>query len=582
MLTCADINGHLHIATFARNLHISADSSGSEYERMLETITLTFTERTDPLVVPAQGVTVFVGPNNAGKSLVLRELEIALSTHGRAATKLLTDFALLWPEETLLSEDVERIKKKSPAGMQVDNIYVGRFAPGGHFEAAQLSLPTLIDQFKRREKTWICSQFLKFFMIRLDGRTRFDLTNDRPTGDLIARPQNILAHLFQDDELRKEIREIVYDAFGVHFVIDPLNGGQLRIRLSPTKPLHDEQSLNKAAREFHSRAIHIKEASDGVQAFVGLLTAVRSGDYRAILIDEPEAFLHPPLARKLGHELASIVEKKGGSLMASTHSPDFLIGCLQASQNVRVVRLEYSGGKSKGQIVNSDALGRFFKTPLMRSANVISALFHDGVIVTESDNDRAFYSEIYYRLAEHEERYPALLFVNAQNKQTIRDIMGPLRAFGVPAAAVADIDILKDGGANWTGWLRAAQIPDALHGGLGQMRGDLLKRFEHTGIDMKADGGVDALSGGDKSAANELFDTLDQYGVFVARRGELEHWLQELRVPGKKTDWTIAMLEALGSDPNHTDYVRPKSGDVWDFMRNIVAWIRNPARKGTT
>ena len=358
----------------------------------------------------------------------------------------------------------------------VDNIYVGRFSPAGNLDAQEINRDSLVQQFKQRHKHWFASQFLKFFMIRLDGRTRFDLTNDRQTGDLIGLPQNTLVHLFQDDELRKEVRDIVHDAFGVYFVIDPLSGGNLRIRLSSTAA-HDEQSLNKEAREFHKKATYIKEGSDGVQAFVGLLTAVRSGDYRTILIDEPEAFLHPPLARKLGHQLASIVSKKGGSLMASTHSPDFLIGCLQASPNVRVVRLEYSNGKSKGQIVDSKALSKFFKTPLMRSANVISALFHDGVVVTESDNDRAFYSEIYYRLAEREKGYPSLLFVNAQNKQTIRDIMGPLRAFGVPAAAIVDIDILKDGGATWTGWLEAAHLPEKLRGGLGQVRGDLHKLF---------------------------------------------------------------------------------------------------------
>jgi predicted ATPase len=46
-------------------------------------------------------------------------------------------------------------------------------------------------------------------------------------------------------------------------------------------------------------------ASDGVQAFVGIVCAVLWGDYRAILIDEPEAFLHPPLARKLGRQLTT-------------------------------------------------------------------------------------------------------------------------------------------------------------------------------------------------------------------------------------------------------------------------------------
>ena len=267
--------------------------------------------------------------------------------------------------------------------------------------------------------------------------------------------------------------------------------------------------------------------------------------------------------------------------MASTHSPDFLIGCLQASPNVRVVRLEYSNGKSKGQIVDSAALSKFFKTPLIRSANVISALFHDGVVVTESDNDRAFYSEIYYRLAETERGYPSLLFVNAQNKQTIKDIVGPLREFGVAAAAVVDIDILKDGGATWTGWLEAARLSQTLHNGLGQVRGDLFKRIGDSKIDIKQGGGVEALQAQDKAAANELFDTLSQYGLFVVRKGELEQWLSALKVPGKKTDWTISMLDRLGADPNDANYIHPASDDVWDFMRNIVSWIRNPGRKGT-
>jgi hypothetical protein len=54
----------------------------------------------------------------------------------------------------------------------------------------------------------------------------------------------------------------------------------------------------------------------------------------------------------------------------------------------------HSNGKSRGQIVDSAELTKFFKTPLMRSANVISALFHDGVVVTESDNDRLLFGNL--------------------------------------------------------------------------------------------------------------------------------------------------------------------------------------------
>ena len=219
--------------------------------------------------------------------------------------------------------------------------------------------------------------------------------------------------MFQDDASRKKARSFIKEAFGLSLVIDPTNLGQLRIKLSKEDPLEDEQSLNATARKFYKNAMHVKDASDGVQAFTGIITAVMSGDFHTILVDEPEAFLHPPLARKLGKHLATLATERGGALLASTHSPDFLMGCVQATKAVRVVRLEYSQGKSRGRMVDAVQLENLFKNPLMRSANAISGLFYDGVVVTESDNDRAFYGEIYHRLAAANSDYPSILFINA-------------------------------------------------------------------------------------------------------------------------------------------------------------------------
>ena len=367
---------------------------------MLESISLKFTELAEPLRFPARGVTVFVGPNNSGKSLVLREIEQDISSHASVSTKLLSDFEIVWPSERQLEDDLTKLTKKASLNTSPDHVYVGRFNPSGALEAHTIGQKQLRSMLKMKsDKRWAASQFLRFFLIRLDGRTRFQLTNDASRGDLLGTAQNMLMHLFQDSGARKRVRDIIFDAFGVYFTVEQLSAKGLRIRLSPTEPDSNEQHWSEEAREFHRNALYIKDASDGVQAFVGIVCAVLSGDYRAILIDEPEAFLHPPLARKLGYQLTTNL-RTGGTLMASTHSPDFLMGCLQASPQVRVVRLEYSNGKSKGKIVDSTVLTKLFKAPLLRSANVISSLFHDGVVVAESDNDRAFYAEIYYRLAE--------------------------------------------------------------------------------------------------------------------------------------------------------------------------------------
>lgn len=550
---------------------------------MFQSIDLKFTE-TGKMTLPAKGVTVFVGPNNSGKSLILQEIEQAFEIHPfPSGLKILQDYEVEWPSAADVKANIEKYKPSAPSNAPVGHVFLGRLSPAGGRQQQQFSEEDLIRIVNdKAEKRWMATQYGKWGVVRLDGRSRFNLTNDVSAGDILGPPQNILMHLFKNDDDRHKVRSLIKEAFGVNFVVDPTSLGNLRIRLSAAEPLTDEQSLNEAARSFHSNAIHIKDASDGVQAFTGIVTAVCSGEFHTILVDEPEAFLHPPLARKLGKNLAELASQRGGCLMASTHSADFLMGCVQASSSVQVVRLEYSNGKSSGRKIDPEILQSFFKKPLMRSSNVVSGLFHDGVVVCESDNDRAFYAEIYHRLLEQNSELPSILFVNAQNKQTIRDIIGPLRRFGVPSAAIVDIDLVKDGGSTWTGWLTAANIPTALHNGYGQLRSAINSSLSATGKNMSADGGLNILGDEDKAAAEQLFQNIEQYGIFPIHRGELEAWLPELGVPGKKTDWTIAMLERLGSDPTDMEYVKPADDDVWEFLRKIVSWIHDPARRGMT
>ena len=487
---------------------------------MFKSISLYFTETGD-IALPAKGITVFVGPNNSGKSLILREIEEAFNVHPFPSDlRILKDYEVEWPDIDEIDSVIKKSKLVGGHRLALGNFALHRLTPSGGSEVVHINESSLREIVKsKKDKRWIATQYLRLGVIRLDGRSRFILTNDQDGGDLISSPQNVLSHLFRDDSARLEVRSLIKDAFGLEFVIDPTNLGKLRIRLSRESPPADEQSLNVTAREYYKNAIHIKDASDGVQAFTGIVTAIRSGEYHTILIDEPEAFLHPPLARKLGKSLAALVAERGGSLMASTHSSDFLMGCVQASSAVRVVRIEYSGGKSRGRVIDPDVLESLFKRPLMRSANVISGLFHDGVVVLESDNDRAFYSEIYYRISESKSNYPSILFINAQNKQTIKDIIGPLRQFGVPAAAIPDIDFVKDGGKTWTEWLMAAQIPEALHAGYGQQRSAINDALRQTGKDMKTQGGLDLLDPGNRMAADQFFSNLEDFGIFPVRRG---------------------------------------------------------------
>jgi len=222
------------------------------------------------------------------------------------------------------------------------------------------------------------------------------------------------------------------------------------------------------------------------------------------------------------------------------------------------------------------------RNPLLRSTGVIGALFYESVIVTEGDPDRAFYQEINERLLRdgNGRGIPNAIFLNAQNKQTIPTIIAPLRKLGIPAAAIYDIDFIKDGGSTATSFLRAAGIPDISQSSLTIMRASVLKALQEVEPDFKRLGGIELLNGPEKQAAIDYLDQLAAYGAFLVPHGELEQWLPELKVRGHGPSWLIPIFEKLGEDPSTADYIRPSDDDVWAFLDRIRGWLLDPARKG--
>ena len=175
---------------------------------------------------------------------------------------------------------------------------------------------------------------------------------------------------------------------------------------------------------------------------------------------------------------------------------------------------------------------------------------------------------------------PNCLFINAQNKQTVQTIIRPLRELGIPAVGIVDIDVLKEGGTVWSNLLASAYIPQISHEHLSNIRLAIKKQLEQSGKDMKRDGGIEILKDAEKEAANNLFDQLAQYGVFVVRNGELESWLEDLGSTGHGPNWLVSIFAKMGEDPNLSDYLVPTDNDVWQFIGSLKNWFFDANRKG--
>jgi len=529
-------------------------------------------------------VTVFVGPNNSGKSRVLTEIESYCRTGTKdASAVILNDVTFSGLDAASAERAIRRIRQPPDPGdlVNFDHLFVG-----SRYGRRQVPLAELTRYLQRPAENLgaYCQWFLTHDTLILDGRSRINLVNEQPAGDLQRSPHTSLQVLFHDDLKRQEVRRVISEAFGTYFVIDPTHLGQLRIRLAERPPRDDieERGIHAESVRFHAAAQPIDLTSDGVKAFTGIVTELLAGDPSVVLIDEPEAFLHPSLASKLGYEVSRAALSADKRVFVSTHSPAFVMGCIQSGAPVNIVRLTYRGGIATARVLPSSEILELMRHPLLRSTGVLTGLFYEFVIVTESDADRAFYQEVNERLLQFKPEWgiPNCLFINAQNKQTIHTIIRPLRQLGIPTVGIVDVDVLKDGGVPWSRLLSSANIPPISHGPLAAMRAAVKSAMDLTCQDMKRHGGLAILKPPDREAAQNLLGQLAEYGVFVVPGGELESWMKHLKVEGHSPSWLIGVFERMGEDPTSNDYIKPSNNDVWEFLSKVKAWLINPGRRG--
>lgn len=529
-------------------------------------------------------VTVFVGPNNAGKSKAIREIA-AQCQHGHQVpsdviVERITFTAL---DQQAATSALQRLQVPPPPGQGVVNGYVFIRTPSGVMQTPAASFAQALMQPNAVNlRPTFAEHYLSNQTLVLSGQGRVDLVNDQPGGDMQNPPMSSFQKLFRDDPLRDRFSETVSRSLGGYAVLDPTNLGQLRLRLSPTKPqaVQVERGLDAASIAFHGAAQLIALASDGARAFTGILAEVMAGDPGILLIDEPEAFLHPSLAYNLGREIVRSLAGSGKHLFVSTHSAQFLMGCLQAGTSVNVVRLTYRDKVATARLLPNAEIVKLMRNPLLRSVGVISALFYESVVVTEADSDRAFYQEINERLLRDARGIPNCIFLNAQNKQTIPTIIEPLRKLGIPSAGIYDIDLFECGGTEATKIMASAGVPPLSQQPWSNQRGLILKALKNTDAQYKRNGGIEVLNNAEKAAAAGFLDGLDDYGAFAVRGGELEAWLKHVHQGGHGPTWLIPMFEAMGEDPAQPGYAAPAADDVWAFIDKVAKWLLDPNRKG--
>ena len=284
--------------------------------------------------------------------------------------------------------------------------------------------------------------FVKFL------RTELRLTSSNALNRNSQPEKHSIYKLNKSEATAQKLSDYFRQAFGVDLIV---NRNEMQ-----TIPLHTGQAPDKAAFTIDRQDDYYKqvatlpklqEQGDGMRSFASVLLDTFTSDHTITLIDEPEAFLHPPQARLLGKMLAKNNPDKR-QLFIATHSEDFLQGLLDADNvNVTVIRINRDNNVNKMSVLKNDEIKKLWGNPLLRYSNILSGLFHEKVVVCESDYDCLFYRAILDVIFESDGKTsPDIMFTHCGGKDRMKDVVAALHALKVPVIAIPDFDIINDRG----------------------------------------------------------------------------------------------------------------------------------------
>lgn len=513
---------------------------------------------------------LIVGPNNSGKSEFLREIFKILS----------------WHDSQISFEN-----NKVIVGMHV-NKSGGTGELITYLEEHAVRVEDRYDyknyRFNKGHIGFFSQRFIgpiaQIFCKNLGAEGRLGITSIQK-GVGIEGHKSKPQHLMYDNQaLMVRISALFKRAFRRDLFIDYRGTPDIPIHVG-IPPNHEEypDRVSDAYVNEVRKNPRLDQQGDGMRSYAGILFEVVAIEHDITLLDEPEAFLHPPQMRKLGQTLAEEAVKQ---IFVATHSSDILRGFLNgANGDVRIIRLERRGDKNHATMTSPARINELWDQPELRYSNALDGVFHEQVVICEDDSDCRLYNSVADHLAKSEpvRHWPDTAYVPSGGKAAIPKIALALNELGVKTKIVTDIDLLSEGqllrklvealGGNWQDFeVHLQRLDAAVRDGIPvltpqEIKTEISRLIEDSDADAlpKSDiftvmkqtsswamikkHGVSHLPRGD---ARTTFSTLDELlrgiGIFVVQVGEAENFCPDVGSHGPKFVSKLFQSTPLDSD----------------------------------
>ncbi|MCB1512585.1 MAG: AAA family ATPase [Hyphomicrobiaceae bacterium] len=521
--------------------------------------------------VPTSGVIVVIGPNNVGKSTFLGELGDWMNrgtlVHNNKSNVVLSAVDEFVAPDPTVRQWLETFQV--PGVQDAGRPEHRTFRNWG--SSVTRTLDELVFNVRNPVKRAEASNFLvcRQAMAPTEGEAPdYFQEGGGPMGMQVKQFED----LYDSPELEDQISQISNDVFGVPVSLS--RAGRRSVLHFGTVPAvvgvpteHQKKQLREVPK--------VSDQGAGVTAFLSLAMTLELGQEPVLLLDEPDAHLHPPQAYKAGRYLA----RRGArsQVFVVTHGLEFLHGIIDSGHDATILRLDRNGANASVAVLPASKLKSIWADTTIRYSGAMAGLMHRGVVVCEGDSDCRYYEVVLDHLTANETSHD-VRFVHGGGKGAIKKLARAVVDMNVPVSCCLDFDALKskqeldaiittlggspaDFASDWntvSNQLSQKSDPrlasDVLHE-ISAILSDSEARYDNalasqvTSVARTKDGwaeakvhGLGALTGQPHAAGKRLLTGLAEIGIHVLPVGQLESLHRSVADHGP--GWVASVIDA--------------------------------------
>ncbi|WP_297587750.1 ATP-dependent endonuclease [uncultured Corynebacterium sp.] len=396
-------------------------------------------------------VLVAVGPNNSGKTKFLNQIHAQL--HGNSVGDQSVDDGLVKTIEIEWQGSSKEVSaslvESARRNWRERDDYFDPDLP--HSYAGSHRFYGVADIQQLGEQNATLGPFVETFTRWDEPHSRIEESEEQN----LERSRVAAVSLARNDDELEQVSLLFHEIFEEHLSVHDLRNGSVGFVLGegPEEPSGATRGLSEETKDFMNKAPKLWFQGSGLRNAFGLLARIVSDERSIVIMDEPEAFLHPHQSWKLGMVLGKLCVEESKQIVCATHDRHLLTGLAQGAQDrLQVCRFSSSGGSDtknyKVESVSSQFWEDIRDQSRVRFSEVLESFFYDEVFLVEGEEDALFYQEAMdHYFQDH--NVPASgrgerMFLPTGGNSEFAPMARLVKSLGPRVMAIGDVDLISN------------------------------------------------------------------------------------------------------------------------------------------